>query len=280
MRIFIFLILCFISLNSCSHEVDDYESDLDSSSLTKVDNWKLIWEDNFNNSIDTRYWSKIPRTSATVPWVRFMSDNENCFEIKDTSLILKAIENNFLANDTASYLTGGIWTKGKKTIQYGKIEIRARFSKTKGAWPAIWVLPNNTRKWPQGGEIDIVETVNHSDDITHSVHTPFTVYNPSVSKDYNQKIIHIKDKTEYNVYGVIINEDKLLFTVNNGISFIYSKSIPEIEDQFPFSDQKFLLIDMQLGGMAGEIISNELPATMEIDWVRFYEKKDKSLPDY
>lgn len=279
MKISFFLVFCFICFNSCLYDVDGFESKLDSRSLTNLDNWELIWEDNFNNSIDTRYWTKIPRPSTTVPWNRFMSEHENCFEIKNTSLILKAVKNDFLTSDTASYLTGGIWTKNKKTIQYGKIEIKARFSKTKGAWPAIWLLSND-RKWPVGGEIDIVETVNHDNVIYHTVHTPFTLYDPNASKVINHNVIHIKDKTEYNVYGLIINEDELLFTINNGISFIYSKSIPEIEDQFPFSDQKYLLIDMQLGGMAGEIIPNELPATMEIDWVRFYEKKDKSLPDY
>ncbi|KIY71336.1 glycoside hydrolase family 16 protein [Cylindrobasidium torrendii FP15055 ss-10] len=51
-------------------------------------------------------------------------------------------------------------TKGKKTIKYGKVEVRAKLPRGDWLWPAIWMLPNSDDpygKWPIGGEIDIME---------------------------------------------------------------------------------------------------------------------------
>ena len=77
-------------------------------------------------------------------------------------LVLRGIVNQTLPNDTAPYLTGGVYTKGKKAFSDGRIEICARLNAAKGAWPAIWMLPENA-KWPSGGEIDVMERLN--DDI-------------------------------------------------------------------------------------------------------------------
>jgi beta-glucanase (GH16 family) len=38
-------------------------------------------------------------------------------------------------------LTGGVYTKGKKAFINGRIEICAKLNAAKGAWPAIWMLP-------------------------------------------------------------------------------------------------------------------------------------------
>ncbi|TEB25062.1 concanavalin A-like lectin/glucanase [Coprinellus micaceus] len=62
-------------------------------------------------------------------------------------------------------------TKGKKSIRYGKVEVKAKMPKGDWLWPAIWMLPepvvdNNLGshseegvygKWPLSGEIDLVE---------------------------------------------------------------------------------------------------------------------------
>lgn len=46
------------------------------------------------------------------------------------------------------------------SIQYGRVEVRARMPKGDWLWPAIWMLPvnNSYGKWPMSGEIDIVES--------------------------------------------------------------------------------------------------------------------------
>lgn len=50
-------------------------------------------------------------------------------------------------------------TLGTFSFTYGKIEIRAKMPSGDWMWPAIWMLPEESRygQWPRSGEIDIVE---------------------------------------------------------------------------------------------------------------------------
>ena len=102
--------------------------------------WVLVWEDDFNGtSFDTATWSKIPR--ANPEWARHMSDNEACYEMRDGNLVLKGIVNTDLENDTAPYITGGVYTKNKRGFHGGRLEVKAKLQGAQGAWPAIWLKP-------------------------------------------------------------------------------------------------------------------------------------------
>jgi beta-glucanase (GH16 family) len=53
-----------------------------------------------------------------------------------------------------------ISTRNSASIQYGRVEVRAKLPRGDWLWPAIWMLPvNNTYgPWPLSGEIDIMES--------------------------------------------------------------------------------------------------------------------------
>jgi len=243
-----------------------------------VSNWEMVWEDNFIGiEIDSNYWSKTPRGKTL--WSRYMTNNDTCYKVKDGVLILKGLFNDFLPNDTATYVTGGISTRNKKSFTYGKIEVRAKIKRVKGAWPAIWA---NTANWPVGGEIDIMESINHENAIYQTVHSGYTINHGMTFNPPHITINNVYDKTEYNVYGVIIDENETIFSINNIVTLIYPKIITDIQGQYPFGNEKFLLLTMQLNHetWTGAVKKEELPAEMHIDWVRFYKKKDTSLPNY
>lgn len=56
----------------------------------------------------------------------------------------------------AEYTSASLTTQGKFSWQYGRFEIRARFSPREGMWPAFWTL-GVREGWPRCGEIDIME---------------------------------------------------------------------------------------------------------------------------
>ena len=122
--------------------------------------WSLIWEENFNQkkSFDSQVWSKIPRGKSD--WNNYMTDFDSCYAMRKGKLVLRGIVNHTQRNDTAPYLTGGVYTKGKKAFTNGRIEICAKLNAAGGAWPAIWMLPEGAA-WPSGGEIDIMERLNN-----------------------------------------------------------------------------------------------------------------------
>jgi beta-glucanase (GH16 family) len=235
---------------------------------------KLVWEENFNQkeSFDETKWSKIPRGKSD--WDRNMSDFDSCYAMLEGKLILRGINNTHLPNDTAKFLTGGVYTKGKVNFGFGRVEIRAKLNGARGAWPAFWMLPENAG-WPGGGEIDIMERLNFDSIAYQTVHSNYT---------YNLKIRTPKpgatgkiDPSKFNTYAVENYPDSLVFFINDQKTFTYPRIQTDKKGQFPFSENKYyLLIDMQLGGSwVGAVDPDSLPVEMEIDWVRFYEFKAK-----
>ena len=137
------------------------------------DQWKLVWEDNFDQKtgFDPQVWSKIPRGQSD--WNNYMTDFDSCYAMRKGKLVLRGIVNHTQRNDTAPYLTGGVYTKGKKAFTNGRIEICAKLNAAGGAWPAIWMLPEGAA-WPSGGEIDVMERLNNDSIAYQTVHSHYT----------------------------------------------------------------------------------------------------------
>ena len=238
----------------------------------KGNEWKLVWEENFDgNEIDTTVWSKIPRGGSD--WDNYMSSHDTLFNVAGGNLILRGIVNTILPNDTAPYLTGGVYSKGKKTFGLGKLEIRAKLNGTRGAWPAFWMLPESG-PYPDGGEIDIMEWYDHIDFVSQCVHSHYTL--KLGIKEPEQSAYTDIDSSKYNLYAVELHQDSLRFFVNDVHTLTYPRIETDKEGQFPFADHEFfLLLDMQLGGSwVGAVKPDDLPVDMAIDWVRFYEKQE------
>lgn len=234
--------------------------------------YRLVWEDEFEGDhFDEEIWSKIPR--GKPDWQNLMSDFDSCYAMKDGNLVLRGILNKpeYGLNDTASFLTGGVYSKGKKSFENGRLEIRARIRGSQGAWPAIWLLPEGGH-WPQDGEIDIMERLNRESKAYQTVHSHYT-YNLKKRRPKPGSTGRI-EADGYNVYAVELGPDSLRFYINDRHTFTYPRIDTDHEGQYPFDRPYYLLIDMQLGGSwVGEVDPQDLPAEMWVDRVRFYQKK-------
>lgn len=235
--------------------------------------WKLVWEDNFDqaDSFDPASWSKIPR--GTSDWNNYMSDFDSCYAMRDGKLVLRGLVNYSLPNDTAPYVTGGVYTKDKVGFNNGRLEIHAKLNGATGAWPAFWLLPQDA-KWPGGGEIDIMERLNNDSIAYQTVHSHYT-FNLGIKDNPKQGSTGVIDPNDFNTYTVEMYADSLVFFINDTRTFAYPRIETEKEGQYPFNDSQFyLLLDMQLGGSwVGAVDPEDLPVEMEIDWVRFYQKQ-------
>lgn len=241
------------------------------SCQTKQSGWVEVWSDDFNSSsLDTAIWSKIPRGSSD--WNNYMSDFDSLYELRNGSLVLKGIANKTQHGDTATYLTGGIWTKDKKNFENGLLEIRAKLKSATGAWPAFWMLANN-RKWPEGGEIDIMEHLNHDSVVYQTIHSVYTLEHKIKNNPVSGTIAKI-DPEGWNTYGIELSKDSLCFYVNSKKTMTYPRIETNLSGQYPFIHPMYLLLDMQLGGSwVGGVDHKELPVEMEIDYVKFFQKK-------
>ena len=237
--------------------------------------YKLAWVDDFdNNTLDETRWSKIKRLQWG--WCDYMSPDSRLYRIKRGYIRLYCRRNTWLKDDTASVLTGGITTEGKYTIRYGKVEVRARMTGAMGCWPAIWLKNSN---YKNGGidraELDIVERYNYDKKVFHTAHNHYIDVQKKQEKDVYTKGYDVNVE-KWNTYAVEILPTKIIFSVNGKNTLIYPKLPDDIHGQWPYEKGgSALYIDMQWSSnrWLKDIRPEELPAHMDIDWVKIYELK-------
>ena len=240
--------------------------------------YALIWNDEFNDgSLDKKVWSKIWRSSAD--WAVHMSSADTLYAFDHGDLVLRGMVNDFLPNDKAPFLTGGVWSMHKKVFGFGKLEVRAKFDVAQGFWPAIWMMPetNNSLNWPHGGEIDIMEHFRDNPYINHTVHSHYT-YNLGKRNRPSQVAYPKYNEGEYNTYGMERFHDSLVFFVNGHRTMNYPRYRNGDNGQFPFSQHDFyLILDAQLGRDRSPYIdTTKLPVELRVDYVRYYEIDTKT----
>lgn len=205
-------------------------------------------------------------------WIR---SDEYCYA-ENGNLILKA------DLDGDLYKLGYVETRGKFWFTFGKVEVRARITQhPDGNFPAIWMMPEKPIYPPSGintnpvsGEIDIMEHIKQEDCIYQTVHTNYT-YNLGIKNPVNSTSV-VCDYENYNLYGMEWNKDWIIFYVNGNETLRYPNLWLSNESevwQWPFSEKSafYLILNMALGtagSWAGEVDDLNLPAIMEVDYVK------------
>lgn len=244
--------------------------------------YTLRWSDEFDgNNLDAVKW--IQETGAhgwgNAEWQNY-TNGENIV-VADGSLKIMGIK-------TGSGQKVGDYTSArlnsKLSFKYGIYEIRAKMPEDKGpgVWPAIWMLGESIRNgtsWPLCGEIDIMEYVSFDPNTTSSsIHIQSNNHmngNPIGSGH----IPFASAEEEFHNYGLIWSENFLKFyrdEVNNVI-LTYRKPISATENNWPFDQPFFLLLNMAIGGNYGGakgVDDSIFPAQMEVDYVRVYQLND------
>lgn len=243
--------------------------------LTKFDDTMkdVLFMDDFNvdGPPDPAKWALCRKAGSD--WNDEMSESYDQAYVRDGSLILKA------EKEGNGYKAGGIETQGKFDFTFGRVEVRAKItSYPNGAFPAIWMMPKKYiyDGWPNCGEIDIMEHVRQEAAIHHTIHTHYT-YDLNIKDPSNTAQVTCAYQ-DWNIYALEWSEDKLVFFVNGQETFSYSNLKLENEaemKQWPFTKDSsfYLILNMGLGGnrpgsWAGPIDDANLPAIMEIDWVK------------
>lgn len=237
--------------------------------------WRLVWAEEFNGTtFDTTKWNLVER--GTPDWKRYMTPalHQELVQVKKGNLILIGKQ-----LPDSSFVTGGLDSQGKLNFTYGRIDIRAKLESATGAWPALWAvgdLPN--RKWPDDGEIDLMEHLNHDDFVYQTFHSRWT-YTLNNKKNPPQGGTGVINKERYNVYSLVRTPNKITWLVNGKETFSYSKldnAEALASGQWPLDHPYYLILSQQLGGpgtWVGEIDPKQLPVKMWVDYIRYYEQK-------
>lgn len=230
----------------------------------------IIFMDDFNvnGTPDQTKWVLCPKAGSD--WNNQMSESYDQAYVMDGKLILVA------EKVDGVYKAGGIKTDGKFAFTFGKVECKARITRhPNGAFPAIWMMPKKFiySGWPNCGEIDIMEHIRQESSIHQTIHTHYRNKLGHSSGTTKQTVCNYED---WNVYGVEWTSESLTFYVNGTKTFTYNNmhlADEATKMQWPFTSESqfYLILNMGLGDegtWAGSIDDANLPAVMEVDWIR------------
>lgn len=245
----------------------------------KADQYELVWADEFDyvGLPDSLKWS-YDTEGNDWGW----GNQEEQFytkrrlanvEVKNGRLYITAIKENY---KDRKFTSARLVTKGKGDWLYGKVEVSAKLPQGRGLWPAIWMLPTDWKYggWPASGEIDIMENVGFMPDtILASVHTKS--YHHSIGTQRSDTLTIPSCYDEFHTYQLEWEPAELRAYID-GQHFFTFQNEGTGTDAWPFDQRFHLLLNVAVGGTWGGakgIDSTIFPRSMEVDYVRVYQKQ-------
>lgn len=251
------------------------QAGVDNSTYFVPDGYSLVWHDEFDGSeLSTADWTHEVKNSG---WVNEELQNyvnhktrggALVTEVKDGSLFINCLKEN------DKIYSGRVYAKVRQGWTYGYIEGRIKLPKGKGTWPAFWMMPVKFTAWPDDGEIDIMEEVGfHPDYVSSSLHANAHVHSNNTQVTHEMKCEGAEG--EFHVYSVLWT-DKNITTYVDGKEQLSYDNRGLGRDDWPYDDPFYVILNLAWGGSWGGmqgVDETALPATMEIDYVRVYQKE-------
>ncbi len=237
--------------------------------------WKLVWSDEFNHNglPDSTKWNY---DTGGDGWGNnelqyYTGKKKENARTENGMLIIEARKEKW---ESREYTSARLISKGKGDWQYGRITVRARLPKGLGTWPAIWMLGSTTPlKWPDDGEIDIMEHVGFDQGRVHgSIHSK--KYNHTIGTQKTATIMVPDCSEKFHVYEVEWDADSVKVGTDGNVYFRFANEHSGY-DAWPFDNKMHLLLNIAVGGNWGGqkgVNENIWPQKMEIDYVRVYQK--------
>jgi beta-glucanase (GH16 family) len=270
------VILFILSTTGCKkNKIVDSDEEVVVTPPTVAPVYELLWADEFNGTtLDMNNWSYDVGYNL---WGNNEQENYQAANVSVAAGNLQILAKKEKIGSTPSDFTSGrIHTLSKREYMYGKIEAKMKLPKSKGMWPAFWMLGVNMRArgatpgvgWPACGEIDIMETINS--EIWTSAAAHWATPNGSHTNKGNRLNIAPND---WHVYSVEWNTESIKWFVDGKFYHaIWIKDGAGSTSEFhaPFN----IILNLAVGGdWAGQVIDEtKLPATMLVDYVRVYKE--------
>jgi len=259
---------------------------LTTATLAQSGAYTLVWSDEFSGTgaVASDLWFHQTQLPAGGNWYNneqqhYTNRIENS-SVANGFLKIVAKKESFTDQGfTKQYTSARL--NSKFAFTYGRVDVRAKLPTGAGTWPAIWMLGKNTKEpggffasqfgttdWPASGEVDIMEHWGNNPNVIHgSLHTP-----SSFGATINTKTTTISQvSTTFHVYSMIWDETKIQFLVDDVAFYTYNPTVKNAST-WPFDKPQYLLLNIAMGGIGGTIDPAFTESSMEIDYVRVYQK--------
>ncbi len=250
--------------------------------------YQLVWQDEFDGNygyapnengvprteLNPDYWTHEVKNAG---WVNHELQNyvnhktpegKLVTELRNGKLRITALKEN------GKVYSGRVYAKVKEGWKYGYIEASIKLPKGKGTWPAFWMMPVNFRSWPADGEIDIMEEVGyHPDYVSSSLHANAHVHSNGTQVTHEMKCAGAEG--EFHTYAILWTAKNITTYVDGKVQLSYdNRGLGR--DDWPYDDPFYVIFNLAWGGDWGGaqgVDESALPATMEVDYIRVFQKK-------
>ena len=238
--------------------------------------YSLVWHDEFDqgSELNADDWYHEVQNSG---WVNHELQNYVNHKTPGGSLVTE-VRNGHLRitalKENGKVYSGRVYAKKSTGWKYGYIEASIKLPKGKGTWPAFWMMPVNFRSWPADGEIDIMEEVGyHPDYVSSSLHANAHVHSNGTQVTHE---MYCKGaEGEFHTYAIEWTAQNITTYVDGKVQLSYNNRGLG-RDDWPYDDPFYVIFNLAWGGDWGGaqgVDESALPATMEVDYVRVFQKK-------
>ena len=250
----------------------------------------LVWEDDFDgDALNTSLWGYDLGTGVNG-W-----GNAELQTYTTAAATVSGGTLKITTTKTASgYESARVLTKDKGDWMYGRIEVRAKLPRGRGTWPAIWMLPTDSKygTWPASGEIDNMEHVGYAQGVVHgTVHTAAGSGASGTSACVNTgnasdatcatELPSVQVSSEFHVYTIVWSETEIEWYLDDTRFDVYTKEADADYTTWPFDADFHLLINTAVGGNWGGVQGVDdsiFPQVFEVDYVRVYQDTPTTRP--
>jgi beta-glucanase (GH16 family) len=208
---------------------------------------RTLFEDDFQGTaLDRAKWNVI----VTGPAARTVNNEQQAYA--DSTEVLEVAGGRLTIHPryrpgyktpdgkSFDFISGRINTRDKFEFTYGTAAARMKLAPGAGLWPAFWALGNG--RWPDTGEIDIMEHVGEPDWTSVALHGPGYFGDTPLVKRATVDI------SEWHVYAVDWTADQLVFRIDDREIYRVAKADVEKYGRWAFDNPKHLIANLALGG--------------------------------
>lgn len=261
-------------------------SDQEEPTQVEEGSYELVWSDEFDGAgaINADNWFHQTQLPNGNSWyngeLQHYTDRTDNSYVQDGFMHIVAKKETFSDQDRSKDYTSAR-LNSKYVFTYGRVEISAKLPEGAGTWPAIWTLGQNITEtggywasefgstgWPACGEIDIMEHWGFNQNtIQAALHTPSSSGN-TTNKGSTRGV---DVSNTFHIYAMEWTEDKIDFYYDDELYYSYAPSTKN-SSTWPYNAPQYLLLNIAMGGVGGEIDPAFTESEMVIDYVRVYQK--------
>jgi beta-glucanase (GH16 family) len=257
------------TVKSAKHKA--YLANLKKDKFTALKAWKLSFEEDFaSDKLDSKkwmtkyYWAEelLKEPYSLVQDMHFVTDGKN-LDIKNSVLSIQTRQEKVTGkawNPMLGFVpkefdyTSGLISTGKSfRFKFGRIEAKIKLGNSGKVSHAFWLLGDKILP-----EVDIFKSLEGKLYLSN-------IWGNLAEKDgvhkVSKKIGASKLASDFFIYTLDWTPEKLVWKINGLEVASILESVPQESMYFVFSS-----------GIYGEHVNGSVPTSMEIDWVRVYEK--------